>query len=260
MKLLIPFFSIFLFSCEKAEQQPPQIASSSLDNKAAKTIVVALEENVEWGYYQFISNGQHVGLELDLLEHIDEHSDYEFKYLTLPWKRAMKAVREGSVDILISATASPKRDVYYDYTDKIYQINQVLYFDRKQHPEGFKFEYQNEITAYKTGSILGYNIDELQFPVTHSGYKQLNVMAQAVEKGWIDFAIAYLELEKFNKHMPEQFDSVMIPDHPPLNCHWLISKTNPNREGILAELNKGIRDIKESGRYEALESEYLTAE
>ncbi|PQJ29101.1 substrate-binding periplasmic protein [Rubritalea profundi] len=256
MKLLIPFFCLCLSSCDKAELESSHALVSNQDKPASNTIVVALEENVEWGHYQFIRNGQHVGLELDLLNHIDEHSAYVFEYKVIPWKRAMKEVREGTVDLLISATASPKRDAFYDYTDEIYQINQLLYFDKSRHPNGFQFEQQSEISAYQTGAILGYNTDELQFTVSHAGYRQLSVMAQAVEKEWIDFAIAYLELEKFNNHIPEQFDTVMIPDHPPLSCHWLTSNKNPRRKDILQELNKGIREIKASGRYEALESEY----
>ncbi len=59
--------------------------------------------------------------------------------------------------------------------------------------------------------------------------------------------------------MPVRSDTVLIPDHPPLSCHWLISNKNPRKEEILQELNTGIRELKESGRYEALENEYLTA-
>lgn len=51
-------------------------------------------------------------------------------------------------------------------------------------------------------------------------------MAHGVEKDRIDFAVAYLELEKFNQHMPKIFESVMVSGHPPLSCQWLISNKN----------------------------------
>ncbi|MFD2158900.1 substrate-binding periplasmic protein [Rubritalea tangerina] len=220
------------------------------------TIRVALEENVEWGYYQFILDGQHRGLEIDLLKHIDTQSPYTIQFTEKPWKRAMKSALNGNIDILISATSSPKRDHYYDYTDKIYEINQVLYYDTRRYPDGFSFMNQDQLGAYKIGSILGYNIDAIRFPISHSGFRSLSDMAQAIEKGHIDFGVGYLELENYNKHMPKPFSHVAIPNHPPLHCHWLIAKDNPRKADILSELNLGLKKLKTSGQYATLEAVY----
>jgi len=260
MKYFLLILSACFLGCKKPPATSPELARSAAPVRDPMTVVVALEENVEWGHYQFIKEGKHVGLELDLLKHIDEHSKYQFTFIEKPWKRAMDEVQAGNIDLLISATASPVRDNIYDYSDEVYRIHQVLYYDKKRFPEGVDFKKQSEISAFQVGAILGYNIDELTFPVRHAGYKQLNDMAEALAKGRIDFAVAYLELEAFNQHMPKNFAHVLIPDHPPLICHWLIAKDNPRKKDILSELNKGLKSLKDSGRYEALEQAYFTPE
>lgn len=257
MKKLLLIFLVSLVSCKKPTPPPLQEFERASKPRDPMTIVVALEENVQWGYYQFIRDGEFVGLEIDLLNHIDKHSDYRIVYIERPWKRAMKEVQEGSIDLLISATASPVRDATFDYTDEVYRINQVLYYDKDRFPEGFNFRSQSEIGQYRTGSILGYNIDQIEFRITDDGFTHFHGMAAAVKKGWIDFAVGYLELESFNKNMPENFDHLLIPDHAPLTCHWLVSKENPRKKEILNELNSGLKDLKESGHYQVLEQSYI---
>ena len=255
MKYFLILLIGFLSSCKETTPIKPDLPVTK--ERDPNTIIVALEQDVEWGHYQFMRKGQHQGLEIELLQHIAANSEYTFEFKILPWKRAMQEVKDAETDILISVTTSPKRALDYVFSDTLYEVNQVLYYKKTHFPDGISFSSQHEIEQYSTGSILGYNIDQLKFKITEDRYRKINRLFKAVENDSIDFAVGYLELDRFNNHQTKQFGHLFIPAHPPLTCHWAIGRENPRRDELLSFLNQEIKKLQVSGQYEELEQKYL---
>jgi len=236
------------------------ITSTSL-SLAQEGIVLS---NGEWPPYfsaafKYGGVGSRIGSEAFALEGIKVTYDY------LPWKRGLEFARTGQIEGAIGWRKTPERAKYFYFSTPLLSANVVLF-----HKEGSLFTWKTleDIGHMKIGATLGYSyIKKLTKAVERNGGKleiaptdEINL--QKLAAGRIDIfpcgkAVGYYILR--TKFTPGTADMVRHHPRPLIDSplYLLISKKTKNAQELISRFNEGLKQLRESGKYEQYELESL---
>ncbi|MBE1301171.1 MAG: transporter substrate-binding domain-containing protein [Alteromonadaceae bacterium] len=73
-------------------------------------------------------DGSWKGLDVDLMSSISKKAGFIFQLIEFPWKRTLKMVETGDVDIALSAAVTPEREKYALFSRSIYCVGHNVMF------------------------------------------------------------------------------------------------------------------------------------
>lgn len=106
-----------------------------------------------WYPYQYHNQSNKlVGLDIDIFNAIATKAQYQVQYTEVPWKRHLKYIKEGKMDIAMGASLAPERESYAFYTEP-YRQEQVKLFIKKTKEKSFTLQDISELidTQYRIG-------------------------------------------------------------------------------------------------------------
>lgn len=181
-----------------------------------------------------------------------------------PSKRAYEIALEGEYDASFAWVKNQERARHFLFSDPI-GFNRGAFFHLRN--SSFHWEVGDDLKKYDIGGTFGYSygpiVDamvaegKLKLQETASDYLNFSkLVAGRIDAFPCNVAIGYHLLRtRFGEaianrvtHHPKFYS-----DEQPL--HLIISRKSPNAKGILATFNRGLRRLKESGRYERFEVE-----
>ncbi|QJB55565.1 transporter substrate-binding domain-containing protein [Pseudodesulfovibrio sp. zrk46] len=228
---------------------------------AQETVVLS---NGEWPPY-FSADFKHGGFGSRIVTEAFTLEGVTVRYDFLPWKRGLESARIGQYTGATGWRKSPEREKYFLYSDPLFTA-QVVFF----HKEGSRFDWKtlDDIGGMTIGGTLGYAyVDDLRKAVERGGGKlelaptdEMNL--QKLAAGRIDIfpcgkAVGYYLLR--TKFTPGTADLVQHHPKPLLDSplYLLFSKKNKGAHEMMERFNKGLRKLRESGRYDTFETESL---
>ncbi|WP_147822335.1 substrate-binding periplasmic protein [Salidesulfovibrio onnuriiensis] len=195
----------------------------------------------------------------------------EVEFGFFPWKRALEMAREGVWDGSIAWYRTEDRDRDFYPSDPI-NYNRVAFFHLKGN--GFDWENVEDLTKYTIGVTLGYSYGPRFDAMVADG--QIRVEPVVAEKfnikkalqGRVDAALLNVELGYYllrTEYAPGVADT--LTTHPKFLLasqaqHVLFSKRISNGPRLAEALNRGLKILRESGKYdqyldESRRGEYL---
>lgn len=195
-------------------------------------------------------------------------SGVEVNYIYMPWKRGLEEARIGKWDGTVGWRKSPAREPDFLFSDPILQVNTVFF-----HRSGKMFDWNtvDDVGHLTIGVTLGYGYIELLKDAANRGGGKLEAARsdelnlQKLAAGRIDVfpcaeQVGYYLLR--TKFIPGTADLVRHHTKPLMDSqlHLLISKKNPNAQDLIDRFNRGLRTLRESGKYDQYLNESLTGE
>ncbi|WP_111497882.1 substrate-binding periplasmic protein [Marinobacter bohaiensis] len=101
--------------------------------------------------YRIIEDGHIGGFYIDVFNEIGRQLDWEIVYREAPFRRLLKLMEDGQVDVMLGPVRTPERETYMAYVAQAFPAEQRLFF--YQQPE-------NRITEY--GDLAGKTIGMLR--------------------------------------------------------------------------------------------------
>lgn len=190
-----------------------------------------------------------------------ERSGYQTKIKFLPWKRGYDQAKAGNYAASAYWYPSKKREEHFIYSDSINKETTHFFYNKDKPLK--QWNKLADLGDFKIGATDGYTYtDEFwkaaQLSIINvelANRDELN-MAKLI-RGRIDlfpvekhlgFALATTH---FQPHM-----AYLIDFHPkPLlktTGHLLFSRAHPETTKLVKAFNRGLKELKESGRYEEL--------
>ncbi|TWI65065.1 polar amino acid transport system substrate-binding protein [Desulfobotulus alkaliphilus] len=190
-----------------------------------------------------------------------ERAGFEAVYVFVPWKRALKSVEEGEfLDGTPAWFRTPEREAAFYVSDALVDDSQS-FFHLKDFP--FDWEKIEDLKGVQIGATLGYDYGE--------------DFARAYDKEEISVEWVSRDVQNFRKLLVERIqvfpmntlagygilqtdfseqDAARITHHPrPLRAealHLLLSKKNPENAAVMERFNRGLKELKKSGRYDEI--------
>ncbi len=224
--------------------------------------------NSSWqpvGYLNKNTN-QLTGISYDLIKYIGQELNIPVQISSaLPWKRLLKTVQEGKLDILLAAYKTEERAKSFHYSTPYY-ANEARIFVKKGRE--FKFKKFEDLHGLKgiipLGGSYGEDFDNfakkngsLFVNVSSYGSNFKLKFLQPVLQGYADYFIRDYQdglshLKKNN--LTDQFITLPVPVSK-LNVHFLISR-NASCADLLPKVNRIVKHAKNNGVLKKIISQY----
>ncbi|WP_179953306.1 substrate-binding periplasmic protein [Desulfobotulus mexicanus] len=190
-----------------------------------------------------------------------EKAGFEAVFVFVPWKRALKSVEEGEfLDGTPAWFRTPEREVLFYVSDSLVDDSQSFF-----HLKDFAFDWEKieDLKGIHIGATLGYDYGE-DFS---RAYAREEILVEWVSK----------DVQNFRKMLAERIqvfpmntlagygilqtdfsekEFASITHHPkPLRAealHLLLSKQNPANAEVMERFNRGLKELKKSGRYDEI--------
>ncbi|MGJ8679439.1 substrate-binding periplasmic protein [Paraglaciecola sp.] len=132
------------------------ISSSSDLQKNNKVILTVAVEDEGYYPYNYELDDKRVGFSIDVLNYFEQHTNYEFEFIILPWPRAIHLVSVGKVDLILTLFKTSKREGEYHFIEPSYgdEANQLFSLVDKE----IEFTGQiPELASYSIGTVREYS-------------------------------------------------------------------------------------------------------
>ncbi len=238
------------------------ISSTSLS--FGQELVIGWED---WPPYEFKDDdGNFTGVDIDLVSAIIENMNYSTFFKEVPWKRNLKEIENGTIDITMGASKTPEREAFAYFSDP-YRNESVAMYIRKADVNKYSFTSLDDIigTSFRLGVTSGsYNGEKYSVLVNNpefmkritettvesNNYKMLSsnrldgFLADTVsttaglkEEGLFDQFVIF---------MPIYSDDVFV----------MLSKKSINPSQVRA-FNASLAELKSNGTYNKIMDKYL---
>ncbi len=180
------------------------------------------------------------------------------EYRFFPWKRSFSLARKGKFNGSVVWWKTPEREKNFIYSDPVLDV-QYVFFHLKSAP--FDWKTVEDLKGMEIGATKGYNYGDLfqnaekngeirvqRVPKDELNFKKL--LKGKIRLFPVDVEVGYTMLQ--NTYPPETV--ALITHHPtPIRSdpHHLILSNKIDRNKALVQLfNRGLKRLKESGKFD----------
>ena len=142
------------------------LLSLSLPAQASTKKLLVIGE--EFAPYEFVQDGQVVGIDIDICDRIFAKLGYDVEYRIMPWKRAWYHVEKGLADVILTTSRKAAREpfVWYPKTD-MWQGDFVFFYQKGRFKPEFLDLHYAKTQGLSVGIIQGNSYHQSvwqQFP------------------------------------------------------------------------------------------------
>lgn len=202
-------------------------------------------------------NNDFVGIDIDLMNAIAEDQGFTVEWRSLGFDAAMAAVESGQADGCIAgASITDKRKETYDFSEAYYDSYVCIAVAENSDIKGFE-DLKGKKVAAKTGT-MGADCaealkDQYGYEITY--FDQSDMMYQDVVTGntaacFEDQPVMAYNCQQGNglKIVAEQKDDYSTP-------YGFVVLKGQNQE-LLEKFNTGLKNLKDSGKYDEIVAKY----
>ncbi len=272
--LVVFAFLSILLSCDQSSVEPAEEQATSSPTKVAETPPLPKKNECSltmgwdpWAPYQYLTPDNQVnGLDVDLITAMASEAGCDLKFTQNDWMNLLGQIREGSIDLLGSASQTAARDKFAMFSTPYRKESFVLYVrtDQVEKHSGKTLEqllqakFQLGLTEdYIYGDMVSSIQDDTELakqltyiPITEVNYYNLT---QAKIDGFMEdpFVAAYnIKSKGLSNQIAATEISVNSGD-----VAIMFSRKSVSQETVDA-FNKGLESIKASGEYQKILDKY----
>lgn len=205
------------------------------------------------------------GINIRILKALGEHTGCRFEWRQYPWKRTLREIRKGEVDMTTTANKTPERKLYARFSAAYLPYEAVLFLesdDSKDYKDVRAFLQSGKKLAVIEEYTYGSQTDALiasepfrdQVYATYNAEESVRALAHGRVDGTIGnrYTLAYAAKQQGVLDEIRMTDTV-VQREP---VHFMFSKKSvPER--IVRTFDKAIRALKADGRLKAMARDYV---
>ncbi|MBB1489512.1 substrate-binding periplasmic protein [Oceanospirillum sediminis] len=233
---------------------------SSAANSSERQLLLSTGE-----WPPFISSGMvNSGYVSDIIRQALQSQGYAVVFHFLPWKRAMKSADMLQVDGSFAWYKNAERSQKFHYSAPVLSTSDVFF-----HRKDFDFEWSTiaDLKGLTAVGSFGYQYaDEFNKAAETGLFRLIRAKSDAVamkmvQAGRADiFPINIQAGFALLRHVMTPAEASTMTYHgktlsAPISSHLIISKDHPDGEQIIADFNRGLKELINNGRYQKMEED-----
>lgn len=261
---------LLLSACGKKDEAPAAAAPASAPTQVAASAPPpppppkVLTVGTDAAYAPFESQNEKaeiVGFDIDVVTAIAKKAGFEVKFVNTPWEGIFNTLGQGDRDLLVSAiTINDERKQTMDFSDPYFNAQQLIAV--KDNSKVAKFA---DLKKLKVGVQTGTTGDEAVSKLlgkTNTNIKRFEstpLALKELEAGGVDAVVADngVVINYVTNNTGSKFKSVADTAAFAAEQYGIAVKKG-NTE-LLAQINKGLADIKADGTYDQIYTKYFGA-
>ncbi|GAT74402.1 amino acid ABC transporter substrate-binding protein/permease [Microbacterium hydrocarbonoxydans] len=205
------------------------------------------------------SDGELVGIDMDLLRAIAEDQGFEVEIRQLGFDAAVQALQANQVDaVMAGMSITEERQKTFDFSDPYFTSGIQLGVLDSSDIQSLD-DLDGETVAVKTGTqgqtFAEENQDEYGFVVTP--YQDTTDMVDAVKAGQ---AVGYFEDFPVLAYGIQQGSGFRLVGEPELGGEYGFAVNKGQNPELIEMFNEGLANLKASGEYDEIVDSYLSGE
>ncbi len=192
----------------------------------------------------------------DLVRLIFKEIGFDTDIAFLPWKRALRDIKEGRAAGILSCSQTQEREKYmYFRTPTSHFINGFFYLADRNLPHPQTFE---DVNSYDVASIEGHaNLTQLRNaglkPVTANDTKSALLMLEA---GRFDYLYLNREITMAHLQKSDLAERILFSPVSSEDVFFCFSKQYPQIEKIMELFEKKLHELQKKGTLHTLQAKY----
>lgn len=239
MKLLKIFLlSFLLFACEKQKSKDTLIVGTSADNPP----------------YEFIQNGEIVGLDIDIINAIGERLNKKVIIKNFDFNGLLAALVSENIDVVIAAlSATPERQKYISFSDNYGKTKLSILYRLEDNIQNVD-DLNNKIVGAQLGSSWEKTAQELA--------QKMNIKINSLSNNLM--LVEELKSKVIDAVILEEFQSIKFKENNPnlasctledLSSEFAIAMSKDS--GLIKEINDAIDSLKKDGTLNKIMKKWL---
>jgi len=237
-----------------------------------KTIVVGVEESVDWAPFEFIGKNDDIqsnhveGFSIDVLNEILTPYNVKLEYSFYPWKRCLEYLMKGEhLQIILPTSLTAERRNKYLFTDYVYEVTPAYFYLKSNRLKLKPISEAHEL--YSFGSICGksgynyqnFGIDSKRVDRGASTFKALigklkGERCTVVLARFEIIAASHLVGENL---LTQDIEFRFVPNVDKERFHFIITKNTSFSRELVDIINQGVKEMRKSGRLKEILDKYL---
>lgn len=210
--------------------------------------------NGEWLPY-LSENLEEYGFVSQIVSESFALEDIEVRYMFRPWTRAFEEARIGKFNGSLVWRSTPEREADFYFSEPVL-IGETVFF----HLKSLKFDWKSyeDLLTYRIGGAKGYTYTFQSHPdisIEYAANEQQNLkklLARRIDLFPSDLEVGYA----FLYHYFPSTETEMVTHHKKAfeitEYHLILSKRISDNKRYLALFNRGLKKLRESGRYDEI--------
>ncbi|MCP4134793.1 MAG: transporter substrate-binding domain-containing protein [bacterium] len=255
-KILFLLMALLLvFSCGKDKGKDYEIIDVTKEEKIDPNAVKLAY--VDFAPYEYSDNGKPAGILVEIVQKVCKNAGVPIHLKLLPFKRALKMVKEGQMDGLFNFYKTPERLKSFDYSEPII-TNPLVNFVRKD--SALNYRTLNDLNGKKVGVMRGYT-----YGVEFDGNKK--ILKQETDSHESNFKkLVYSRIDVYpcdklvgiylarKAKLMNELKTLPVPLRV-MKGH--IGFTKGKHTAVIEKLNKQIEKMEKSGEIDNIITAYL---
>ena len=196
------------------------------------------------------------GVISDIVMSAFEQVGHKAKVAFVPWRRALKLVKDGQRDVVMGAYFSKERDKIYVYSQSIYEV-EVGLISKK--PDGIdRYNDLTDLASYSIGVQRDYvnseAFDAADF-LNKDIAKSAAINIKKLERGRIDMLAAAFGIFRYELNLSGGNDidfNFIQPLLSQQSLYIMASREIADAKSIVADFNRGLAMLKKQGLYDKI--------
>ncbi len=218
--------------------------------------VITVATDATWPPFEYVDAESKaiVGFDIDLMQAIAAAEGFEVRIVNVSWDALLAGVAQGEYDAAISViTITPERQRQMLFSAPYYNAGQVIVVRSDE----TALQAPSDLAGRRAGAQLGT-----------TGALEIEKVPGALLKTYDTIDLAFLDL------LNGQIDAVVV-DNPlaqgyvaryagklrivgaPFTDEWYGIAVAPGRTELLERINRGLRQVQNSGQFAAIEQRWL---
>ncbi len=233
--------------------------SNESANSATEGDTVVVATDTTFAPFEFENeNGEFVGIDMDLLKAIAEDQNIQYEVKVLGFNAALQAVESGQADAVIAGMSiTEERKNKFDFSDPYFDSGVGMAVSKDNEDIKSYEDLNGKTVAIKTGTegaTFAQSIAE-QYGFEMITYEDSANMYEAVKSG---HAVACFEDYPVLGYAITQGQPLkMVGELEAGNSYGVGVRKGENAE-FLEKFNAGLKNLKESGKYDEILDTYIT--
>ena len=248
-----------LVGCSKQSSEPTASAAAASPAPAAQVLTVGTDATYapfEWQN----EKGQIVGFDIDVVNAVAQKAGLQVKFVNTPWEGIFNALNQGDRDLLVSSiTITGERKQTMDFTDPYFDANQLIAVPADSKVSRFE-DLKTLTVGVQNGTTGDEAVSKLQGKNSANikRFESTPLALKELEAGGVDAVVADngVVINYVANNAGSKFKTVSDAAFAPEHYGIAVRKGNT---ALLAQLNKGLADIKADGAYDRIHTRYFGA-
>ncbi|MCR5357587.1 MAG: transporter substrate-binding domain-containing protein [Lachnospiraceae bacterium] len=204
-------------------------------------------------------SGKFVGIDVDILDAVAKDQGFDYELQSLGWDASIAACQAGQADGLIAGASitDERKASGWIFSDGYYDANQCLAVEESSSITGFA-DLNGMSVAVKTGSMSAEYAESIadQYGFTVTYFEDSPTMYQAVVGGQAGGCIDDTPIMAANIK-DGGLAMKLVDGTGNESAAYGFAVFNAENQVLVDMFNKGLKNIKENGTYDAILAKYL---